>query len=151
MFCHPRAHQLPACLSVRWWKPDRRTGLCFWHTLSQMILIMSDALSEPLLSLLGKAPRCRHTVTHLAEWLIMCCKNCGAEIFLSSSKCETEDVTSQHWSDNPFLKFNWVLFQPPTSKGTQWVSVLSGNSWSFLEAFHKDEINWSEDSQGNKF
>lgn len=84
-----------------------------------MILIMSDALSEPLLSLLGKAPRCWHTVTHLAEWLIMCCKNCGAEIFLSTSKCETEDVTSQHWSDNPFLKFNWVLFQPPTSKGTQ--------------------------------
>lgn len=49
--CRPRAHQLSVCQS----NPDCRTWLHFWHTLSQMILIMSDILSEPLLSPLGKA------------------------------------------------------------------------------------------------
>lgn len=34
---------------------DCRTWLHLWHTLAQMILIVSDILSEPLLSPLGKA------------------------------------------------------------------------------------------------
>lgn len=48
--------ELISCLSICQSKPDCRTWLHFWHTLSQMILIMSDILSEPLLSPLGKAP-----------------------------------------------------------------------------------------------
>ncbi len=73
--------KLISCRSVEQSKQDRWTCFYFWHTLSQMIFIVSDILPEPLVSPVGQTwhsgrmrnnwhQTCTHKVAHSLKIII---------------------------------------------------------------------------------
>lgn len=110
------SHQLSTCQS----KLDCRTWLLFWHTLSQMILIMSDILSEPLLSPLGK-PCPQRPIYILREWEIMDIKtgrykkkNCLKLIFKFNyiKNFKDDSQMTMNWFSNTgdvIFNLHWIV------------------------------------------